>query len=557
MPIAPAPPSPTSAPSPSLQDLISTPHATPPQDQPFIPHSSPPQKPPTTTSKYSMSLLTPLMETYATLSQKVAELEQDKNAKALDILQLKKRVKKSEKKKRSKSLGFKRLRRDGTAQRVESSTDTILDMDPLEFSLVHLVVTSVFVLNRDGADGVECFPNDEIFKELVRMKYEKLPPNLTFYKAFFSALWKFLIHTLVYMVRNMDSPSKFLIYPCFIQIVLDDQVADMFTHNTRYISPALTQKVFVNMMGVRKGFLGVETLLFSSILPQGRINQEDVNAASKGVSVAEPTVFDDEEVTMTMAQTLIKLKKPISIAQARKNMIIYLKNMAGYEMEHFRVPSVDKEKAFLVELKRLFELDANDVLWKLQRYMHAPLRWKLYTDCGVHHVSSTRGHDIFMLREKDYPLSNVVMILMLSGKLHVEEDNEMARDLVMKIFMEANKLKGKMPSVDKEKAFLVELKRLFELDANDVLWKLQRYMHAPLRWKLYTDCGVHHVSSTRGHDIFMLREKDYPLSNVVMILMLSGKLHVEEDNEMARDLVMKIFMEANKLKGKSLDTSSK
>nr|GFA72524.1 hypothetical protein [Tanacetum cinerariifolium] len=35
--------------------------------------------------------------------------------------------------------------------------------------------------------------------------------------------------------------------------------------------------------------------------PQGRINQEKVNAASKGVNAAEPTMFDDEEVTMTMA----------------------------------------------------------------------------------------------------------------------------------------------------------------------------------------------------------------------------------------------------------------
>nr|GEV71331.1 hypothetical protein [Tanacetum cinerariifolium] len=48
-----------------------------------------------------------------------------------------------------------------------------------------------------------------------------------------------------------------------------------------------------------------------------RLNQKDVNAASKGVSVvsapklvsaAEPTVSDDEDVTMTMAQALIKLK---------------------------------------------------------------------------------------------------------------------------------------------------------------------------------------------------------------------------------------------------------
>nr|GFB56437.1 hypothetical protein [Tanacetum cinerariifolium] len=83
------------------------------------------------------------------------------------------------------------------------------------------------------------------------------------------------------------------------------------------------------------------------------------------------------------------------------------------------VLSVDKEKALWVKLKRLFEPDADDILWKLQR------------------------HDMFMLIEKDYPLSNGVMTPMLSAKLQVEEDSEMARDLVMKIFMEDNKHKSK------------------------------------------------------------------------------------------------------------------
>nr|GFD19977.1 hypothetical protein [Tanacetum cinerariifolium] len=32
------------------------------------------------------------------------------------------------------------------------------------------------------------------------------------------------------------------------------------------------------------------------------------NVASKDVNAAKPTVFNDEEVTMTMAQTLIKMK---------------------------------------------------------------------------------------------------------------------------------------------------------------------------------------------------------------------------------------------------------
>nr|GFA46026.1 hypothetical protein [Tanacetum cinerariifolium] len=51
-------------------------------------------------------------------------------------------------------------------------------------------------LHLDDADGVECLANEEIFAELARMGYEKPPPKLTFYKTFFSAQWKFLIHTL-------------------------------------------------------------------------------------------------------------------------------------------------------------------------------------------------------------------------------------------------------------------------------------------------------------------------------------------------------------------------
>nr|GEZ38662.1 hypothetical protein [Tanacetum cinerariifolium] len=49
----------------------------------------------------------------------------------------------------------------------------------------------------DNANGVECLPNEKIFAGLARMGYEKPPPKLTFYKAFFSAQWKFLIHTVV------------------------------------------------------------------------------------------------------------------------------------------------------------------------------------------------------------------------------------------------------------------------------------------------------------------------------------------------------------------------
>nr|GEW80180.1 copia protein [Tanacetum cinerariifolium] len=128
--IAPVPPSTTSAPTPpDLQDPTPIPYATPSQDQPLTPYDSPPQDQPTTPHESSMPLLSTLMETCATLSQKVTELEKDKHSQALEILQLKKRVNKVERKKKSKSSGLKRLRRVGTAQRVKSSTNNVLDVE--------------------------------------------------------------------------------------------------------------------------------------------------------------------------------------------------------------------------------------------------------------------------------------------------------------------------------------------------------------------------------------------------------------------------------------------
>nr|GEV98125.1 putative reverse transcriptase domain-containing protein [Tanacetum cinerariifolium] len=66
-------------------------------------------------------------------------------------------------------------------------------------------------LQLDDADGVECLPSEEIFAELARMGYERPPPKFTFYKAFFSAQWKFLIHTLVVSASKLPilNPNEF------------------------------------------------------------------------------------------------------------------------------------------------------------------------------------------------------------------------------------------------------------------------------------------------------------------------------------------------------------
>ncbi|GKC51396.1 hypothetical protein Tco_1074141 [Tanacetum coccineum] len=51
-------------------------------------------------------------------------------------------------------------------------------------------------IHLEDAGGIDCLPTATIFEELARMGYEKPSQKLTFYKAFFSPQWKFLIHTI-------------------------------------------------------------------------------------------------------------------------------------------------------------------------------------------------------------------------------------------------------------------------------------------------------------------------------------------------------------------------
>ncbi|GJT04583.1 hypothetical protein Tco_0839045 [Tanacetum coccineum] len=119
-------------------------------------------------------------------------------------------------------------------------------------------------------------------------------------------------------------------------------------------------------------------------------------------------------------------------------------------------------------------------------------------------------------------------------------------DLVMLWNLVKERFSSTEPTDDKEITLWVEMKRLFEPNTDDTLWKLQRYMHDPLKWRLYDTCGVHHVSTERGIDIFMLVEKEYPLSKGVLTLMLVNKLLVEQHSEMANELLRKIFIQANR-----------
>nr|GEZ44717.1 hypothetical protein [Tanacetum cinerariifolium] len=129
------------------------------------------------------------------------------------------------------------------------------------------------VLRLDDAEGVDFLPNEEIFTALARMGYENPSTKLTFYKAFFSSQWKFIIHTILQsMSAKRTLWNEFSSSMASADICLS--TGNLSTHTSKYTSPALTQKVFENMKRVGKGFSRVETSLFMGMLVGQEIEEE-------------------------------------------------------------------------------------------------------------------------------------------------------------------------------------------------------------------------------------------------------------------------------------------
>nr|GEY94920.1 putative ribonuclease H-like domain-containing protein [Tanacetum cinerariifolium] len=130
------------------------------------------------------------------------------------------------------------------------------------------------VLHLDDAKGVDCLPNEEIFIELARMGYEKP------------------------LVRNVDSNSKFYMYPRFIHLIIQNQLGDLSTHTTKYISPALTQNVFANIRRVGKRCPGVETPIFEGMLvvrePEEQGDAEEQGNDDNAVEEPVTAVLEDD-----------------------------------------------------------------------------------------------------------------------------------------------------------------------------------------------------------------------------------------------------------------------
>ncbi|GJZ73101.1 synaptobrevin, longin-like domain protein, partial [Tanacetum coccineum] len=151
-------------------------------------------------------------------------------------------------------------------------------------------------LQLADASGITMLLNNKIFEGIGEMGYPT-DGSFTFWKSFFTPQWRFLVHHLLHylssksggwdqfgsniataliclstgrvynfsklifdgMVANLKSKTKFLMYPRFLQLILDIQTETKHP----YLVVALTKKIFRNM---KRSFRGAPRPLLPAML---------------------------------------------------------------------------------------------------------------------------------------------------------------------------------------------------------------------------------------------------------------------------------------------------
>nr|GEU32263.1 hypothetical protein [Tanacetum cinerariifolium] len=280
------------------------------------------------------------------------------------------------------------------SSKVQQSQPTYGLLEVLNLDLVNIMESFIRrTLRLDDAKGTSCLTNIEIFEGFAKMRY-----------------------ILLSLVKNIEAGVPFFIFPRFVQLLINHQLGDMAHHKEIFETPSLTKKVFANMKRVGTRFSREVTPLFDNMLVQAPekvekvlsmmdVDEKEPTDVEEVLEVVKVAKLMTEVVTTAGAtkieepkplkrQAQIKLdkevarqleaelnadinwnavieqvkrnerlndavmkyqtlkRKPLTQDQARKNMIVYLKNMAGFKMDYFKGMTYD-------EIRPLFERHYN------------------------------------------------------------------------------------------------------------------------------------------------------------------------------------------------------
>nr|GEW74034.1 uncharacterized mitochondrial protein AtMg00810-like [Tanacetum cinerariifolium] len=165
------------------------------------------------------------------------------------------------------------------------------------------------------------------------------------------------------LVRNVDSFTKFYMYPRFLQLMIRAQVGDLSSHSTKYSSLALTQKVFTNMRRVGKGFSRVDTTLFEGMIVAQQVD-DVANEGVAGVDVDGEIIANmdvDEDVILKDVDAVAKEVEVEKTTEIEENADVQGRQ-AEYQVQIYKIDLEHADKVLNMQDDELKPSELKEVV---------------------------------------------------------------------------------------------------------------------------------------------------------------------------------------------------
>nr|GEW36272.1 hypothetical protein [Tanacetum cinerariifolium] len=295
----------------------------------------------------------------------------------------------------------------------------------------------------------------------------------------------------------------------------------------------------------------------------------------KGILVEEPKPL--KKKAQIEQDKAYAREKPQTKAQAKKNMMVYLKNMVGFKIDFFKGMSYDDirpifEKyfnsnvAFLEKSEKELEEEASMALKRKSESSEEKAAKKQKFNEEVEelkkHLQIVPNNEDDVYTEAT-PLALKVPVV--DYQIHIENNkpyykiirvdgthqlflsflsllrNFDREDLVMLWQIVQERFASSKPKNFSDDFLLATLKAMFEKpDVEAQVWKNQRGIHGLVKvksWKLLDSCGVHIITFTTTQ-IILLVERRYPLTRFTLDQMLNNvRLKDKEESKVSLELI--------------------
>nr|GEZ82871.1 hypothetical protein [Tanacetum cinerariifolium] len=250
------------------------------------------------------------------------------------------------------------------------------------------------------------------------------------------------------------------------------------------------------------------------------IRIEKPKPLKRQAQIKQDEAFARQQNNAVMRYQALK-RKPLTEAQARKNMMINLKNMAGFKMHFFKGMTYSEIRplferhynsiqAFLEKVEEEVTIQEKEIEEEGNKRQATPLALKVHVvDYQIHHENNKPYYKIIKVNGTHKLFLSFITLL----KNFDREDLETLWKLVKERFETTE------PKNFSDDFLLNILKIMFEkpnIKAN--VWKDQKgeYGLAKVKsWKLFESCGIHIITFTTTQMILLV-EKKYPLTHFTL-----------------------------------------